>query len=220
MTRRDQMMKLALGTPAAEQQEESNLTRHAKRELRLAGMNKRDSDYGGMLGPAVLRLIKQHSSEGHSGGSHHSVLSLFNRLADFKALTPLTDNPSEWRDTSKETGRPHWQNIRQSSCFSEDGGKTYWNLDESKRTHKGRHGVTFATYDKKKVYHKSVPHKPAEKTAALPKPCVTCAVPMEPCEDCDTGQACKQHGCDTCGPQEKTASLRAGLLELAWRSRR
>jgi hypothetical protein len=112
----------------------SNLEEHAERELRRAGLFDKDADYGGMLAPAIMKLIHIFAEEGHSGTSAVWSLQLFTRLASFKALTPLTTDPSEWSDVSdSEGGKPLWQNIRQSSCFSEDEGKHYWDIDEKGR---------------------------------------------------------------------------------------
>jgi hypothetical protein len=112
----------------------SSLRAHAKRELELAGFNGKDSAYGGALAPAVMRLIEVHAKEGHSGGSHHAVLSLFAALSNFKVLSPLTNDPAEWMDVSDhyDRGGPKWQSRRQPSCFSDDGGKTYYDVDEKK----------------------------------------------------------------------------------------
>lgn len=113
----------------------SNLVEHAERELRKAGFFNKESDYGGMLGPAVLELVKVHSSQGHSGMSHAIVMQLFNQVANFKVLTPITSSPEEWTDVSEHGApgsAPLWQNKRQSSCFSNDGGKTWWDNDDPK----------------------------------------------------------------------------------------
>jgi hypothetical protein len=109
----------------------SNLERHAEQELKLAGLYDKDADYGGLIPDAVMKLVKALSGEGHSGGSHGLVLDIFNRVANFKTLTPLTNDPSEWMEVSAEmAGRPGvWQSMRQSSCFSNDGGKTYYDID-------------------------------------------------------------------------------------------
>ncbi len=93
--------------------------------MKLAGLYDKDADYGGMIPEAVMKLIRVHSAEGHSGGSHSVVMRIFNRVANFRTLTSLTDDPSEWMAVSKDT----WQSLRQSSCFSEDGGKTYHDID-------------------------------------------------------------------------------------------
>jgi hypothetical protein len=83
-----------------------------------------------MLAPAIMNLIRVFASEGHSGMSAAISLQIFSRLAQFKALTPLTNDPAEWHDVSDISGEPMWQNIRQSTCFSSDGGKTYYDIDE------------------------------------------------------------------------------------------
>lgn len=107
-----------------------NLEIHAERELRRAGMFDKDADYGGMLAPAIMNLIRLFAAEGHSGMSAAMSLQIFTRLASFKALTALTDDPDEWHDISEMRGKPTWQNTRESNCFSEDGGKTYFDIDE------------------------------------------------------------------------------------------
>lgn len=97
----------------------SGLVEHAKHELRLAGLFSKKSDYDGALATAVMKLVKVHAAEHHSGGSHHAVVDLFN-----------TSDPKEWMDISEMTGRPmRWQNRRQSSVFSSDGGKTWYDID-------------------------------------------------------------------------------------------
>lgn len=113
-------------------EEESNLVAHAKRELELAGMYDADADYDGLLAPHILDLIRLFASEGHSGGSAAVTLGVFERLARYKTLSPLTDDPEEWMQV--EMGdKECWQSRRQSSCFSSDSGKTYYDIDEKDR---------------------------------------------------------------------------------------
>jgi hypothetical protein len=115
-------------------EQESYLVSHARRELQLAGLFHKDSDYDGMLGKAVLDIIKIFANQGHSGMSAHYALDLVNRLGNFEVLMPLTDNPSEWMFIDESNSvKPCWQSRRQSNCFSEDGGKTYYNIDEKGR---------------------------------------------------------------------------------------
>jgi hypothetical protein len=107
------------------------LVEHAEREMRLAGLYDKDSDYGGMIPEAVMKLISAHASAGHSGGSHHITMQIFNKVANFKTLTPITSDPEEWFKHDHQTaGEDCWQNTRQSSCFSQDGGKTWYDLDD------------------------------------------------------------------------------------------
>lgn len=118
--------------------QESNLVRHAEYELRRAGLFSKDADYEGMIAEAVMKLVKVHAAEGHSGMSHSYTLEIFNRVANFKTLGPLTNDPAEWSEVGKDmmpTGQKTvWQNRRQSSCFSNDGGVTYYDINDKERT--------------------------------------------------------------------------------------
>ena len=104
----------------------------------------------------VMDLLKTHFMHGHSGGSHFATLSIFEHLANGKTLSPLTDDPNEWEDISRFSGYHHWQNKRNSACFSEDGGKTYTNLADGE-THTDEDGSSYKTYDNLPV-HSSVDH--------------------------------------------------------------
>jgi hypothetical protein len=112
--------------------EESPFVAWAENELRRAGLFDRGSDYDGMIGKEVLKLCKAFSGAGHSGLSAAMTASIFGRLAHWKVLTPLTDDSDEWMYIDEDVaGAPTvWQNRRQSSCFSHDGGKTYYDIDE------------------------------------------------------------------------------------------
>lgn len=105
--------------------EDSNLLAHAQSELERAGLLAETSDYGGMLGRAVLDLIRVFAGEGHSGSSAHITIDIFKRLASFDILTPLTDHPSEWM----EVGTGMWQSTRKPSVFWRTGEATWYDLD-------------------------------------------------------------------------------------------
>jgi len=110
------------------------LVEHAKKELELAGLFDKDSDYDGMLGHATVRLIEQFAKEGHSGFSAGYSRFLFSKLANFENLTPITDNPEDWMDISDMQGsKPGWQCKRNCALFSEDGGKTYHSVSENRK---------------------------------------------------------------------------------------
>lgn len=117
----------------------SRMIEHAERELRLAGLFDEGSDYDGEIAEAVMELVRVHAAREHSGGSHQAVVSLFAKVTSFKALSPLTSNPDEWNDITEtqlvlgSQRKPCWQNKRQSSCFSEDGGKTWYDIDDKPR---------------------------------------------------------------------------------------
>ncbi|GAA3940481.1 hypothetical protein [Hymenobacter algoricola] len=114
--------------PALNQQDESTLVYHARAEMKAAGLWEEDADYGGDVANAVMQLIQVLSYQGHSGGSHALTMDLFSKLAHFKPLGPLTNNPDEWMSL-EYADDPTWQSRRQSDAFSKDGGKTYYTLD-------------------------------------------------------------------------------------------
>ncbi len=108
----------------------ADLKEHAEQELRLAGLFDEDSDYGGMLAEAVVELMEVFAGQGHSGFSAMMTLDLFNRLGQYQTLTPITSEASEWNDVSEYSGCHMWQSSRNPAVFSEDGGKSWYNLDE------------------------------------------------------------------------------------------
>lgn len=112
-----------------------SLVDYGKEELDRAGLFDADSDYEGMIGTAVLELLDTFGKQGHSGMSAELTRELFTRLSNFEPLSPLTDDPNEWTDMT-EYGSPDdplWQSKRNPACFSRDGGKTHYNLDEPKK---------------------------------------------------------------------------------------
>ena len=111
----------------------SNLLAFAKDEMQRAGLYDADADYGGEIAKSVERLVETFAADEHSGGSAHLTLSIFERVVRFQPLTPITSDPSEWMNVSDVSGTPMWQNRRQPSAFSTDGGATWYDLDEPGR---------------------------------------------------------------------------------------
>ena len=112
----------------------SALRQYALEELQRAGMlSVKPGDvydeYNEMCAKAVLELMDVFTEQGHSGFSASMVLGMFNEVANWRPLTPLTDGPEEWH----EVGENMWQNRRRPDAFSEDGGHTYYLLDECRR---------------------------------------------------------------------------------------
>ncbi|QGZ17272.1 hypothetical protein SEA_GIANTSBANE_68 [Arthrobacter phage Giantsbane] len=107
--------------------DESNLIKHARHELELIGEEPAVIDW-------YLRVIKEYSSFGHSGGSAWATIGVLDELLRFHPLTELTDDPEEWDHIAEEmAGQPDlWQNKRDGRCFSNDGGVTYHNIHEPK----------------------------------------------------------------------------------------
>ncbi len=90
-----------------------SLVEYAKSELKLAGLFDKDSDYGGMLGDAVLKMVEQFADEGHSGMSAAMALAIFRKVANYEPLTPLTGNNDEWMQVGSEM----YQNRRSPRVF-------------------------------------------------------------------------------------------------------
>lgn len=110
------------------------LVTYAENELKRIGLLKKTSIYNDQIGKDVLALINLFSKQEHSGGSAYRVINLFSTLAKFQPLTPLTDDKKEWFlfYINKKTGEKDWQSTRNPSCFSNDGGKSYYNIDTKK----------------------------------------------------------------------------------------
>jgi hypothetical protein len=102
---------------------DSALKAHARRELELAGLFDKDSDYGGMLGEAVMRLMDVFSGEGHSGASAAMAVALFEKVARYQPLTPLTGADHEWSEPFDEAGTR--QNRRCGHVFKRADGSAY-----------------------------------------------------------------------------------------------
>ena len=96
----------------------SNLMEHAKIELEAAGwFQQLGGMYGGAVGVAVMELIKVFADQDHSGMSAGIVRSLFNALANYEPLGPLTGVDSEWVEVAEENDEPLYQNIRCHRVF-------------------------------------------------------------------------------------------------------
>lgn len=103
-----------------------SLVEHAQRELDLCGQTAEDPAYA----KSIVDAVSAFANYGHSGGSAMVAREQLHALLNFDNLSPLTDDPGEWEDRSKESSHPLWQNRRNSKAFSENGGKTYYLVDE------------------------------------------------------------------------------------------
>ena len=117
----------------------SKLLERAKEELKFAGFdisnqgcnpkNPKDpmDGYVNSCAKNAYELLEVFSKAGHSGMSASLTLSIFNKLANWKNLTPLTNNPEEWMKLGDLDD--DWQSKRNPSCFSKDL-KTYYDINE------------------------------------------------------------------------------------------
>lgn len=121
-------------TTEVEETDESALVAHARSELLRAGLFGPESDYDGAIGGIVLGMVQAFASYGHSGGSAEMALEVFDRVVRFQPLGPITNNPEEWMLVTygvDEGDPPLYQSRRQSSLFSNDGGKTYYDINQN-----------------------------------------------------------------------------------------
>jgi len=139
----------------------ASLVDHAKRELELAGLFDKDSDYDGMIGKAVMKLMNNFSGQGHSGFSANWTRDLFDQLAQYKNLTPITDDPEDWTNVSEHNDKKLWQCKRNPSLFSENGGKSYYDVEDKKRK-KTRSKVYKKASDKPSIFKRTIYRLPTK----------------------------------------------------------
>jgi hypothetical protein len=79
---------------------ESNLIKHAKRELKVIGydLDSKEDDPNTWICENILELLDVFSKQGHSGSSAPYCISLFTKLANFEPVCPLTGNDDEWNE--------------------------------------------------------------------------------------------------------------------------
>jgi len=96
----------------------------AEQELKLAGYDINDPEDGPnrWLAEGTLELLKVFSEQGHSGMSAPYAVALFEKLALWKPIAPLTGEDDEWNNVGEST----WQNRRNSVVFKGEDGQAYW----------------------------------------------------------------------------------------------
>jgi hypothetical protein len=96
-----------------------SLIEHAKIELQAVGydLNQAEEDPNKWICKNVLELLEVFSAQGHSGSSAPYCISMFEKLARFEPLCPLTGEDGEWGEVSPG----HFQNRRCSHVFKENG---------------------------------------------------------------------------------------------------
>lgn len=106
-----------------------SLVEHAKKELELAGMFDKDSDYGGAIGESVLELVEIFAKQGHSGFSAMLTLELFNKVAHYKTIVEFIPSLKD----SIEVSETVIQSTRRSDVFTRDGGKNWYSIDTDEK---------------------------------------------------------------------------------------
>jgi len=91
-----------------------------------------------MTGKAVLELMEVFSKQGHSGMSAPIVADLFQKLANYEPLGPITGKDEEWGDINDYgDGKPNQQNKREPGLFKYSDGKVTYVHVLVKRTPNG-----------------------------------------------------------------------------------
>ena len=118
-----------------------SLRDHAEQEMRIAGLYDKESDYGGMIPESVLKTVDSFREAGHSGGSAALTISILNKVLRYQTLTPINSDPQYWMEVQEEhAGRKGvWQSTRDGTYFSEDGGKTFYCLDDPEKKNWPKH---------------------------------------------------------------------------------
>lgn len=93
----------------------SNLRKHAELEFKAMGWDLEKNEMQSLMCKQVCELLDLFSSHGHSGTSAPYAISMFQKLASFEPLGPLTGEDWEWN----EVGNGVFQNKRCSHVFKQ-----------------------------------------------------------------------------------------------------
>ena len=153
----------------------NSLHSHALAEFRAAGWTDDNGNYTDEMQEAmckhVLKLLDVFSDEGHSGSSAPYAVQLFEKLAMFKPIVPLTGEDWEWHEASEGV----FQNKRCSRVFKQAdrfNGQAYdidgivfyeWAerpLDEDEKGYPGTHRFKSHFTSKKSMVPITFPYTP------------------------------------------------------------
>ena len=105
--------------------------KHAELEFRAAGWVDENGNFKDemqeLMCTQVLKLLDVFDSHEHSGSTAPYAISLFERLAKFKPIVPLTGEDWEWVELGYGDDIKY-QNIRCSNVFKGVDGRAY-NVD-------------------------------------------------------------------------------------------
>ena len=119
----------------------SNLIQHAEREFRALGYDQESEDgMNKMMMDCVFELLNVFSKQGHSGFSASHCIGLFEKLARFEPLCPLTGKEEEWVHVWDKL----WQNNRCGRVFLDESGQAY---DIDGQIFREPNGSTFTNID-------------------------------------------------------------------------
>lgn len=100
----------------------SNLCKHAIRELELAGYSKEEDGPNKWMREQVIEAVALFSSHGNSGFSAPFEINLVKKLCSFDIISPLRFDDGEWEKIGLDGS---CQNKRKSSIFKEPDGSIH-----------------------------------------------------------------------------------------------
>lgn len=109
---------------------ESNICKHAIKELKLAGYGNGEGGPNDWMYQQVIEAVAVFASHGNSGSSAHWEINLVQRLCDWDIISPLKFTDDEWSQISSDGT---CQNRRKSDVFKEPNGSIHYNGAFSKR---------------------------------------------------------------------------------------
>lgn len=103
------------------QSKQSNIVKHAIKELTIAGyFNDNSCGPNKWMREQVIELLTVFASHGNSGSSAPWEIDLFSKLANFEIISPLTFEDKEWNVIDDDGS---CQNNRCSHIFKDKDGK-------------------------------------------------------------------------------------------------
>lgn len=103
---------------------ESNICKHAIKELKLAGYGNGEGGPNDWMYQQVIEAIAVFASHGNSGGSAPWEINLVKRLCNWDIISPLRFTDDEWRQISSDGT---CQNRHKSDVFKEPNGSIHYN---------------------------------------------------------------------------------------------
>ena len=103
---------------------ESNICKHAIKELKLAGYGNGKGGPNDWMYQQVIEAVAIFASHGNSGMSAPQEINLVQKLCDWDIISPLRFTDDEWSQISSDGT---CQNRRKSDVFKEPDGSIHYN---------------------------------------------------------------------------------------------
>lgn len=108
----------------------SNICKHAIKELKLAGYGNGEDGPNNWMYQQVIEAVAVFASHGNSGGSAPFEINLVQKLCNWDIISPLRFTNDEWMQISNDGT---CQNIRKSDVFKEPNGDISYNSAFTKK---------------------------------------------------------------------------------------